>query len=75
MIRSEGKNVGRLQFVCAAHHLRFGEWPTYSRMEPIILWDLMISIGEEQFCSLAWIDEMLRARRRTSGYAAGFGIA
>lgn len=53
MIRSEGRNVGRLQFVCAAHNLRFGEWPTYARMEPIILWDLMISIGEEQFCTLA----------------------
>jgi len=53
VIRSEGRNIGRLQFTCAAHHLRFGEWPTYVRMEPIILWDLMMSLGEEQFSSLA----------------------
>ena len=53
MIRSEGKNIGRLKYVCAAHYRRFGEWPTYVRMQPIILWDLMISLGETQFQSLA----------------------
>lgn len=53
MPNGHDKNLLRLRSVCAAHYRAFGEWPTYARMEPIILWDLMTLLGEEQFVRLA----------------------
>lgn len=53
MPNGHDKNFARLRMVCAAHYRTFGEWPTYVRMEPLILWDLMTLLGEEQFVRLA----------------------
>lgn len=53
MPNGHDKNFARLVTVCAGYHRRFGEWPTFVRMEPVILWDLMVLLGERQFVDLA----------------------
>jgi len=68
MPNGDDKNVARLTMVCAAHHRKFGEWPSYVRMEPRILANLVTLLGHTQFVELA---ERLRFSTRKRG---GLGV-
>ncbi len=74
MPNGHDKNYVRLLSTCAAHYSRFGEWPTYVSLCPMILAALVVLLGNSQFVRLG---ERLRFKTRKKvglgvGSARGF---
>src|SRR5436190_13263051 len=63
------KNFARLRMTCGAHYARFGEWPTYLKLSPMILADLVEILGHEQFVHLG--DRLRFKTRKKEGLGVG----
>jgi len=69
MPNGHDKNYARLRMTCAAHYTRFGEWPTYVKLSPIILADLVLLLGMSQFVALG--ERLQFKTRKKEGLGVG----
>ncbi len=74
MPNGHDKNFARLRMTCAAHYARFEEWPTYVRVSPEILVNLVAILGDAQFVELAGRLRFKTRRKKGLGVGSARGF-